>query len=112
MAADELAWLESFYARLCDGDWEHEYGFRIDNLDNPGWSVDFDIADTKLEAAEFSPIQDERSNDDWIFCSVKGRKFVGRGGPGNLKELLRIFRDWAEGNIKPGDSPWRTDAAR
>lgn len=111
MTADDLRWLEAFYTRLCDGDWEHAYGFHIGNLDNPGWSIDFDIADTKLEQSQFVSLKEERSERDWIFCTVRDRKFVGRGGPGNLGELLHIFRNWAEASIGPEESPWADEAA-
>ena len=106
MSDDNVMWLDGFYSRLCNGEWEHSYGFDIGTLDNPGWSIDFDLAHTKLEHAAFVPLKEERSEHDWIFCSVKDRKFLGQGGAGNLSELLRIFRSWTEAHIGPGDSPW------
>ena len=98
--------MQSLYSRLCDGDWEHTYGFKVGTLDNPGWHIDFDVADTKLQIAEFTPIEIERTETDWIHCRVKDRKFVGYCGPLNLDELFRIFREWAEIQIGPGESPW------
>jgi hypothetical protein len=41
-------------------------------------------------------VEIERSEIDWIFCSVKDGKFEGRCGAGNLPEVLKLFRDWAE----------------
>lgn len=35
-----LQWLEVWYSRQCDGDWEHSQVVSITTLDNPGWSVD------------------------------------------------------------------------
>lgn len=37
--ANELIWLQSFYNRLCDGDWEHSFGVNLTTLDNPGWDL-------------------------------------------------------------------------
>lgn len=31
-------WLQKWYKSQCDGDWEHEYGIKIETVDNPGWS--------------------------------------------------------------------------
>lgn len=106
MTMDNLIWLQDFYSRLCDGDWEHAYGLNIGNLDNPGWRIDFDVADTRLEAVAFTPIKFERTEVDWVHCWVRDRKFVGRGGPHNLDELIRLFREWVEAHIGPDESPW------
>ncbi|WP_203237204.1 Imm53 family immunity protein [Streptomyces gilvosporeus] len=39
MPLDPLSSLTAWYTSQCDGGWEHEYGIRIETLDNPGWSV-------------------------------------------------------------------------
>ena len=44
-----VEWLEKWYKKQCDGDWEHMFGVQIYTLDNPGWRVKIDIADTELE---------------------------------------------------------------
>jgi hypothetical protein len=110
MPDDLLEWLQLFYSRLCDGDWEHSYGFEIGNLDNPGWHIDFDLADTKLQRAPFTPVKLDRSEHDWVFCSVKDGKFVGDCGPRNLKELLMIFREWVETHIGSEEVPWSDES--
>ncbi|MGW1432997.1 Imm53 family immunity protein [Streptomyces sp. NPDC002431] len=45
-----MDWLQGWYSAQCDEDWEHEWGVRINTLDNPGWSVRIDLEDTDLEA--------------------------------------------------------------
>lgn len=40
--------IQSWYISNCNGDWEHSFGVSIDTLDNPGWSVRIDLADTGL----------------------------------------------------------------
>ncbi|MFJ5673999.1 Imm53 family immunity protein [Streptomyces sp. NPDC093097] len=41
---DPLSSLTAWYTCQCDGDWEHEYGIRIETLGNPGWSVEIERA--------------------------------------------------------------------
>ena len=89
--ADLLLDLESWFAGNCDGDWEHGWGVRINTLDNPGWSVDIDLAGTPLSGRRFDRIQEERDDHDWVHCWVDSEVFKGRGGPKNLREILRIF---------------------
>lgn len=31
--------IQQWYARQCDGDWEHASGIRIESTDNPGWQA-------------------------------------------------------------------------
>ena len=90
-----LEWLQDFYLSACDGDWEDGVGYTIATLDNPGWSIDFDLENTALEDRPFKPVRIERSEHDWVQCRVDPKLFQGRGGPKNLTELLTIFRDWA-----------------
>ncbi len=45
---DVFEWIEKWYLSMCDGEWEHFYGIKIDTLDNPGWIVRIDILDTEL----------------------------------------------------------------
>lgn len=93
---DLLTWLESWYESQCDGDWEHAFGVSIDTLDNPGWTIKVDLDGTELEDQEMVPIREERSPLDWVHCWVKHRQFHGAGGPQNLREILTLFRDWAQ----------------
>lgn len=92
--------LQRWYASQCDGDWEHTYGVRIETLDNPGWLVTIDLADTDLEPIAFETRKRGRSDEDsdWVLCQRQGAKFVGAGGIGNLDELVGAFVEWAEGH--------------
>lgn len=91
--SDTLQRLQDWYKRHCDGDWEHQYGVRIDTLDNPGWSVEIDLHGTRPRG--FEPLKVERSEEDWIQCRREGSKWLGFGGARNLDELLRTFLGWA-----------------
>lgn len=96
MIDDNLLWLLKWYDRHCDGDWEHQFGIKIETLDNPGWSIRISIQETELQDKKFQDNNTERTNTDWIFSRVREGFFEGFGGPFNLPEILQIFRDWAE----------------
>lgn len=91
-----LKWLQEWYKLNCDGNWEHMFGIKIYNVDNPGWSIEIDLADTDLEEKPFKDIEYDNSNVDWMFCYVKEEKFYGSGGPDKLIEIIEIFKSWAE----------------
>jgi len=93
-ALDELTRLQEWYVAQCNGDWEHQYGVRIGNIDNPGWSLDIDLWDTPLAEKAFIATAIERSDSDWVHCKVEEAVFKGRGGALNLRELLQIFLAW------------------
>ena len=38
----EITWIEQWYQRQCDGNWEHQHGIKVETLDNPGWHVEID----------------------------------------------------------------------
>ena len=103
---EDLDWIQLFYSRHCDGDWEHSFGFDIKNADNPGWIFEFDLEDTKLSIIEFEEINIRRSEYNWIMCRKKDNKFFGSGGVFNLSELIHIFREWVEHNLSSDESVW------
>src|SRR5437870_4792385 len=93
---DNLAWLQNWYAGQCDGDWEHQKGIEIGTIDNPGWRVHIDLAETELEGRPFPEVKRDRSEHDWIRCWIKDGSFDSAGGKLNLLELIEVFRTWAE----------------
>lgn len=93
-----LEMIMNWYESQCDGDWEHSFGVKIDTLDNPGWSVQIDLAETNLVSRTFDEIDIQRSERDWIYCAVSNDKFKAAGGIKNLEELLITFLLWAKGN--------------
>jgi hypothetical protein len=92
----ELEWLMEWYGRQCNGDWEHQYGVKIDTLDNPGWTVSIDLENTDLCGREFSPVQNNlQSKVSWWSCRVEGQQWRAACGPRDLGAVLGLFRDWA-----------------
>lgn len=86
--------LQDWYAQQCDGDWEHEFGIKIDTLDNPGWSVFIDLVGTSLENKKFTKLNRLTTENNWMQCSVEDHKFHGSGGPQNLIDIINVFIEW------------------
>ena len=82
--------LQKWYSSQCDGDWEHEFGVKLETLDNPGWSISIDLEMTSLEGVEF-----EESNQvtelDWYHLRAKDNKYVGSGDPNKLDFIISHF---------------------
>ena len=91
-----LARLQRWYQSRCNGDWEHNFGINIGTLDNPGWRVEINLAETTLECVDFVEISVLAPVEAWIRCWVEGPYFHGAGGPGMLETILEHFLDWAE----------------
>jgi hypothetical protein len=95
--SENLDWLQDWYAAQCNGVWEHSWGIKIDNIDNPGWRIDIDIRDTSLEGEKLVAINIDRSEDDWYHVACNGQKFQGVGGAKNLGDILQAFKEFVEG---------------
>ena len=96
MEINVLNSLQNWYFEQCDGDWEHEYGIKIDTLDNPGWSVTIDLIGTKYEEKKFYQINQQWDDNNWIQCHIKDGKFQGAGGAKNLIDIIKIFLEWKD----------------
>ena len=95
--SDTLERIQNWYESNCNDDWEHTYGIKIENCDNPGWMVTVDLEDTYLENIEFETTEYQKEDENnWIHCKKSEYKFKGAGGPQNLDELLVVFLNWAE----------------
>ncbi|MEN2424289.1 Imm53 family immunity protein [Streptomyces rimosus] len=94
MSLDPLSSLTAWYTNQCDGDWEHEYGIRIETLDNPGWSVKIDLEETRLHGATLSRTEDANGSS-WVQAWSDGSVFHLRCGPADLGRALERFTDFA-----------------
>lgn len=86
--------LEQWYLAQCNGDWEHQYGVKIDTLDNPGWILRVDLNGTPAELRQLDGKKIERSEHDWILYRVEDKQFVAFAGPKNLNEAIDTFLRW------------------
>lgn len=95
---DVFKQLQNWYSRECDGEWEHTYGISITTLDNPGWGLEIDLADTALEKRSFETVRVRRNEiDNWYECRVTEKKFKAYCGPMNLDEVIGEFLNWERG---------------
>jgi len=95
--------IQDWFEAQCNGDWEHTFGIKIENMDDPGWYVEFDLRDTILEDQSFEVLQDgwdsiesQPCAESWIICKVENEKFVGMGDVRRLEQILRVFLQWAK----------------
>ncbi len=91
-----IEWLQDWYVAHCNDRWEHGYGVTIETLDNPGWRVEIDLEDTSLEGRAFETVDMDKSDNEWVFCHVEGKKFKGYSGPHQLGLIISSFKDWVE----------------
>lgn len=91
---DATLWLQNVLLSLCDGEWEHGSGIRLETLDNPGWAIFVGVEGTDLEGKAFQPISVRRTETDWIDCRIEGTVFRAFCGASNLDEMIQILRDW------------------
>lgn len=89
-----IKWLEEWYKSQYVNDWQHFYGVKIETLDNPGWRVTIDLAETSLADKNFEEYEVIYSDDDWIHCQVRNECFDGCGDPSKLEEIISTFKDW------------------
>lgn len=92
---DALRFLQGWYSAHCDGDWEHENRVRISTLDNPGWRLWINLADTELEGRTLPRARVERSGSDWLDYRSDGQVFDAACGPESLVPALEAFRAFA-----------------
>jgi Immunity protein 53 len=87
--------LQAWYHSNCDGNWEHQYGFRLETLDNPGWCITVDLDDTHQENQAFTAINTKDDGRlDWINLRRDGSKLRGACGPTQLGAMLDIVSVW------------------
>jgi hypothetical protein len=92
MQDDLLTRLQNWYKTNCNGDWEHSWGLSIGTIDNPGFSIRINLADTSLENLEFERIIDN-GDFDWIFIKVKDKVYEAHSDPSKLTLAISIFLD-------------------
>lgn len=97
---ETIKWIEVWFASHCNGDWEHSFGVKIETIDNPGWHITIDLAETSLENLSIEYSLSETSEKDWYGYSIKDGKFKASGDSTKLLFLLNLFRKIVEENIQ------------
>jgi hypothetical protein len=88
-----LKWIESWYQSQCDGDWEHEYGVSISNIDNPGWRIKIDLEGTILESISIPYSLTMPEDTNWYSYEIKNAVFIANGDTSKLEFLLFKFKE-------------------
>ncbi len=91
-----LEWLEDWYSKECNGDWEHTFGLQINTIDNPGWSISIDIKGTNLEGLQIPYGYFENNENDWYGYKVENDKYDAFGDAFKLEFLLLNFQKIVE----------------
>lgn len=99
---DNLEWLEDWYQRQCDGDWEHNQGLRLESLRRPGWRLTINLEGTTAQDAVPNHLSLDTSGEEWINCSISADRFEGAGDPRRLEQIIGIFRRWVEAPRQAG----------
>lgn len=88
-----LTRLQNWYQSECNEDWEHTFGFKLETLDNPGWTFEADLADTRWCDIKMNRNINQRSETDWVQYEITSSKYIACGGASNLIEMLQTFFD-------------------
>jgi hypothetical protein len=100
---DSLNWLVEWFASHCDGEWEHQEGVVIENLDNPGWSLKISLRETALENVPFEAVEHNYNNDvSWWRCWVEHSVFHAACGARDLASVVDVFRQWSTQHERSG----------
>jgi len=91
-----IAWLQQWYIAQCDDEWEHEYGIKIETMDNPGWLIKIDLKYTNMEDVRIKTSTTNSSHDDWYTIEIVDSVFTGLSSFNNLEILLKKFKFLAE----------------
>lgn len=96
VSENDFLWLQQWYQLQSIGKPEEEQLIHISTLDNPGWSLIVNLKNSAFENIIFNPIKIDRSENDWMYASIKNQKFEAYCGPNNFFEILKFFRSVIE----------------
>ena len=94
--SSDFDYLAHWYAAHCDGDWEHDFGIRIQTLDSPGWSISIDLSGTAAAREGFEEAQPRNAGRPGLFVESTGGSFVASCEPLSLRDVMEEFRRFAE----------------
>ncbi|ANI89339.1 hypothetical protein A9P82_08560 [Arachidicoccus ginsenosidimutans] len=84
---NSLVIIQNWFQSNCNGDWEHDFGIKIETLDNPGWCVTIDLEDTPLENLSVNESK-SLSENDWYYIYTKERQLIATGDINKIIFLL------------------------
>lgn len=96
IAINNLEWLESWYQRQCNGDWEHSRGMQLEALEQRGWQLTIRLTGTSAENTVPQKLSLDSTAGDWIACSICPERFEGAGDAEKLEQIIGVFRQWVD----------------
>jgi hypothetical protein len=99
-----INWLQNWVFQNCDGKWGKINRIFLRNIDNPGWLLTLQLANSRYENKHVPKMKIDRTENDWCHCFIDDEKFVDTGGPCNLNEMLNYFKDFVE-DVKEVNNP-------
>ena len=100
--AFDFSRLIEWYQSHCDDDWEHQYGIKLETLDNPGWLLVIDLRGTALDGQTMEAIKEGITAEEnpelptWFHCSIRDNKFQGACDPTQIVRLFEEFERFRE----------------
>lgn len=91
-----IEWLQEWYLRHCNGNWEHQNGINIYTVDNPGWSISINLRGTSLEGVEIAYSLNEISETEWEGYLISNNIFKGGCSPTRLNNIIEVFKNIVE----------------
>ena len=96
MQRDNLEWLDHWYRRQCNGEWEHSRGVRLESLDDPGWRLTIHLAGTTAANTVPQRLNLDTPCGEWINCAISEDRFQGSGDLRKLEQIIGVFRQWVD----------------
>lgn len=93
---DYLEFLASWYSAHCDGEWEHEFGLRIETVDNPGWNLQVDLVGTEMEGRVARSSRRDSEGGSWVIVASDGSLFEASCDPMSLRLAVQAFKEFVE----------------
>lgn len=95
-AINNLEWLDGWYQRQCNGEWEHRQGVQLEALEQRGWQLTIQLTGTSAENARPQKLRLDTTTGDWIACSISPERFEGAGDLKKLEQIIGVFRQWVD----------------
>ena len=89
---NSIEFLQNWFQSNCDGNWEHNFGIKIETLDNPGWYIVVDLENTSMENTYINQSVDS-SERDWFDIKTLNKQLIATGDSHKLFFLLNKIQE-------------------
>lgn len=94
MISDMLNWIDKWFSSVCNDNWEHGHGIKIETIDNPGWEITIDLNGSNffLNSKNWELFGD--FDERWLGYKIENNVFNGAGSSLNL--IIYVFKNLIE----------------